>query len=128
MITWSDGKTSTGISYLDQYKRQVEGYAIECENFAEGLWIVRVYVGPYFSLMSDYFRTEEETQEYMQFVRVFYIMMSMIAGLVLIYVGFEAANANSGSGAMIAGLANMIRGWGIIMFLTMMFMLVYFLL
>jgi len=69
MITWSDGKTSTGISYLDQYKKQVEGYAIECDNFAEGLWIVRVYVGPYFSLMSDYFRTEEETQEYMQFVR-----------------------------------------------------------
>ena len=69
MITWSDGKTATGVSYLDQHTKPVERYAFECENFADGLWIVRVQVGRYFHIMSDYFRTEEETKEYMQFVR-----------------------------------------------------------
>jgi hypothetical protein len=69
MITWSDGKTSTGVSYLDQNIKPVEKYAFECEEFSKGLWVVRVYVGRYFHVMSDYFRTEDETKEYMQFVR-----------------------------------------------------------
>lgn len=68
MITWSDGKVSTGNNYLDRHKK-TEIYAFECENFASGLWIVRVLVSPYFSIMTDYFRTEDETKEYMQFVR-----------------------------------------------------------
>jgi hypothetical protein len=69
MITWSDGTTSTGTNYLDNSKIQVEEYAFECDNFADGLWCVRVYVSPYFTIMTDFFRTEDETQEFMQFVR-----------------------------------------------------------
>jgi hypothetical protein len=69
MITWSDGKTATGTNYLNEVRKPVEVYAFDCENFADGLWIVRVYISSYFHIMSDYFRTQEETKEYMQFVR-----------------------------------------------------------
>lgn len=69
MITWGDGKVSTGISYLNQYKKPIEVYAFECDNFADGLWIVRVYISSYFTILTDYFRTEDETKEFVQFVR-----------------------------------------------------------
>lgn len=69
MITWSDGSKSTGTNYLDNSKIDVEEYAFECDNFADGLWCVRVYISPYFTIMSDYFRTEDETKVFMQFVR-----------------------------------------------------------
>lgn len=69
MITWSDGTKSTGTNYLDNSKIHVEEYAFECDNFADGLWCVRVYISPYFTILTDYFRTQDETKVFMQFVR-----------------------------------------------------------
>lgn len=69
MITWSDGTTSTGTSYLDSNRLKVEEYALECEEFSHGVLIVRVYISPYFTIMTDYFRTLDEANEFKQFIR-----------------------------------------------------------
>lgn len=69
MITWSDGTTSLGSNHLEEFSKPIEVYAFECDNFTKGLWSVRVYISSYFSIITDFFRTEEEAQEFMQFIR-----------------------------------------------------------
>lgn len=79
---------------------------------------------------SRQFATEgnDLADKYLQFVRLFYVMCSMVCGLVLVYSIYEISVLTSASSGILEGLTTTIWGWGIIMTLTLFFMVVYFLL
>lgn len=79
---------------------------------------------------SRQFATDDNklADKYLQFVRLFYVLMSMLAGFILVYTLYDVGTLTSVTTGIQTSLSTGIWAWGIIILLTMIFMGVYFLL